>query len=380
MRSLGQPSYLSMKCVIKPITRFVSSQLKEIAPTALRALIANALKGEQMTTMQGLAILDTSLCQGVQLASEFANDILFLCRSKDYTLRRMAEMLAGMLNLDIPDFKTNNASELPAIYRMQLPQIKGKSYSFPYHEIPAGETMPDAIDAIEMVRPHYDFLDSLSRIVEVPLENLLERVASLMRSIEPAPKWNRAAEKGLMDWLSNIGFKLKFNRPRPNLALCAISHVVAELVDAGLLDENELDFAFGSLYLCEWMLAGKTPIPRPASIRPPAKPDGWERDCWVDAKDEAFDYLAGRLDDGFTILGELSRFCEWDWKTPTESRYAMVCSPTYPKTTKSEIHASDFFPNLPHWRAKDYALLSHADSLSFVCGLWTAMAGFTWRD
>lgn len=337
---------------------------KQLAVNSTKSLIASALAGKRMSVVQGLALLDSTWCQGSFFAREFQVEICGLRHSPDFIVRQMAVDLADRLSVTHEKYLADRCVELPPIYRLELPPLQTRDAAIPHGVVRAGEVFPDSKDPLEMVRPHEGELEWLSRNTGIPFENLLERTVALMRSLQPESKWNRAAEEKMRKWHGDVGLKLTYNRPRPMVALHAISHVVAELANANMLNANQLKIAYDKLYLYEWRLAGLEPVKRPSTLLRPAKPsDHWYREDWVHNRDEVFDYFVDQLEDGFAVLGELSRFKEWDWKVPTEQRFAMVCHPGWIDTSSDFGSAHDYFPHLPIWRAKAYPQLLHAESI-----------------
>lgn len=339
-------------------------EIKGLMPSATKALITSMLAGKKMTVVQGLALLETVWRQGSQLASEFTESLLGLCGSPDYVVRKMAVTLIEVMGVDVPDDDGRKTAELPTTYRIQFPPLQNRESVVPDGTVRPGEVFPDSTDPLEMIRPHNEELELLSDITGIPFENLLERTAVLMRSIEPETNWNRAAEEQMRDLLGDIGLNLTYNRHRPQIALRAISHVVSELADAKRINGRALEFVFNRLTLYEWRLSGKEPIIRPHAICPPEKPKGFgHSEAWINDLDPSSDYFANNLDDGFVVLGELSRFKEWSWETPTEWRLSMGCHPDQPSPTDTdEINALNFFPFSSFWRAKDYPVLSGAEN------------------
>lgn len=335
---------------------------KDLAVAATKEFIADALTGVRMSSIQGLALLDSLWRQGSPFAREFQGALRDLCRSPDFIVRQMAESLADRLGIPHDDSPDDRRRELSTIYQLQLPRLRTREAAIPHGVVRAGEVFPDSTDPLEMIRPHDDELAWLSEISEIPFENLLERTVALMRSIQPEDNWNRAAEEKMRKWHDDIGLKLTYNRSRPMVALRAISYVVAELADADRLDAHQLNIAYNRLYLYEWRMAGRIPIQRPRLLRPPEKAkDLWYRKEWVYDRDEAFTYFVNGLEDGFEILGELTRFKTWEWEVPTEQRFATLCHPEWASVAKVG-DAHNFFPYLSIWKAKDYPRLIHAES------------------
>jgi hypothetical protein len=332
-----------------------------LAPATTKNLITSLLNEKHIGVIQGLALLDGAWRQGSSVAKDFSGPILDLLKSHDFVERKMAEQLAYLLEIEPDNTEESETTTLSLIYTLQLPPIGNQDPAVPNSAIHPGEVLPDSTDPLEMIRPHQDEIEWLSHITEIPLENLLERTAFLMRSVKSESDWNREAEERMRRWLSDIELKLTYNRQRPLVALRAICRIVAELADAGKLDDDALGAAYHWLFLYDWRLVGNEPQARPKLIRSTDMPEGFApRDEWVNNHEEVFNFFVDYLDDGFVVVGELSRFKEWDWKVPTELRLAMVCHPSYPISPDDEVTAYSFFPSRFFWKAKDYPKLPKA--------------------
>jgi hypothetical protein len=272
--------------------------------------------------------------------------------------REMAGQLSELLEIKPGNTEETATTKLPLVYSLKLPSIGNHDPTVPNHAIHPGDVLHDSTDPLEMIRPHEVEIERLSRVTDIPLENLLERTVVLMRSIKPESDWNRAAEERIRGWLSDIGLKLAYNRQRPQVALHAISWVVAELADSGMLDDDALAAAYDGLSLYDWRLADLEPQVRPKSIRKPDMPESFSsRDGWANNHEEVFSFFVDYLDDGFAVVGELSRFKEWDWKVPTELRLAMACCADWPVLPDDEVSTYRFFLGRHNWKAKDYPML-----------------------
>lgn len=336
--------------------------VRGLTSTATKDVITSLLTDRPIGVIQGLALLDSARRQGTSITEEFSDSILGLCQSPDFVEREMARQLVELLEIKPNDAEETATIKLPLVYSLKLPPIGSHDPVVPNHAIHPGEVLPDSTDPLEMIRPHDDEIKWLNHITGIPFENLLERSVILMRSVKPESDWNRAAEERIRGWLSDIGLRLTYNRQRPQVALHAISWVVAELSDAGMFDDVALAAAFDGLSLYDWRLADLEPQARSKSIRKPDMPEHFSSpDGWVSNHEEAFSFFVNYLDDGFTVVGELSRFKEWDWKVPTELRLAMVCSPDWPVSPNVEVSAHRFFLGCHDWKAKNYPILPRAD-------------------
>lgn len=360
---------------------FCEFAIRGIAPAATKTVISAQLSGEQPSAIQGLALLDTTWQLGSPLAQGYPEQILSLLSSPDFILRCMAAELAEELGLNI-ETDQNAAKPLPMIYNLHLPPLGSDERAVPFDAVRANESYPDSDDALEMVRPFDADLKWLSHASEVPLENLLQRTAALMRQLVPEGQWSRSAADKFLGFLRSIELQLPYNRLRPQVATRAICQVVAELVDADRIDLDAQMFAYSKLFRYDWRIAGKEPVIRPNAVAP-LKNFGLfsKKEEWVEERAVAIDNLATRLDAGYLVVGELSRFKAWDWSVPTEQRFSMACHPDWP--CADELRSAwDFFPRKLIWNAKDYPNLSGSDRLPtlIVYGypLQVAIGGAEW--
>lgn len=327
--------------------------IRGIAPVATKAVILAQLSGDQPKAIQGIAVLDTTWRLGSPLAQEYANQILSFLSAPDFILRCMATELVENIGLSF-ETDQHDAKPLSMTYKLQLPPLKNDERAVPFDAIRADETYPDTDDALEMVRPFDPDLKMLSRASEIPFENLLHRTAVLMRELVPEEQWSKSAAEKFLKLLKTIELQLPYNRLRPQVALCAISHVVAELADADRIDIDAQMFAYSQLYRYDWRLAGKEPASRPGFIIPFVSLGfSTKKDEWIGARTDVFENIATLFDDGYLVVGELSRFKEWDWSVPTEYRFSMACHPDWPCTNELR-DAFDFFPYESIWNASEY--------------------------
>jgi|GEM_PF-2227637 len=336
--------------------------IRGVAPVATKAAISALLSGEQPKVIQGLALLDTTWQLGSPLAKDYSDQVLSFLTSPDFILRRIATELADEIGLSF-EVDLNTTKPLPMIYNLHLPPLGSAESAIPFSALRASESYPDSNDALEMTRPFDTELKLLSRASEVPLENLLQRTAALMRQLVPEEQWNRAAAEKLQKFLNSIELQLRYNRQRPQVASRAIYQVVAELADADRIDFDAQMFAYSRLYRYDWRLAGKSPVVRPNAVVPLKNFEMFsKKEEWIAEHAVALENLTTSLDTGYLVVGELSRFKAWDWSVPTEQRFSMTCHPdwSYPDQLSS---AYDFFPHQSFWTAKDYPNLSSSDQL-----------------
>jgi hypothetical protein len=105
--------------------------------------------------------------------------------------------------------------------------------------IDGSEPLPNSDNPQQIVGPFGTELDAIASETAIPRQNLYHRCVQIMKDISPASDWSAEAEKKLRKELSAVGLKLPFRRPRAAVARRAVFRIVAELVDAGILNTEE---------------------------------------------------------------------------------------------------------------------------------------------
>ena len=323
--------------------------------------IRQLLGGKGIEPIQGLAILQDMLESVPQLASEFFEMVDELRQSQDYSTRQTAINLAAQIGL--PTTQKREPLELPLAYTIELPEIDTTVEAVPTNAVKPGDPYPDLEDPVEKVRPYISEVEWLANVTEIPIANVLYRTVALMQKLAPENARSAEGERNLRTWLSEIDLKMSFNRPRPQLVLLALGYVVAELVDAGKLTARNQRLAFFDLYRYEPRLSRHEPVGRPMVIVPPIREsESQSKEEWVALPELGADAAAIALEDGRHVLGELTRFRDWDWALPTETRYSMTCHPDW-RIADQVMTSSDFFPRRQTWCALNYPDFTGADKV-----------------
>ncbi|NWB09064.1 hypothetical protein HX862_14220 [Pseudomonas sp. D5002] len=335
---------------------------KAIASDTIVDHLRSGLQGEWRSINQALAVVNTSIHHSPELVEALLPQIHNLSTSPDLCIRLMATELAEKLNSPAISV-TNGRVELPAIYHLQLPELRTHDPVVPSSAVLASEVFPDSCDPLEMVRPHDGSLRWLSHASNIPVENLLERTASLMRSLQPESSWSKASEQQIRDWLETVGLAIPYNRARPQAAIRAISHVASELLNAGMLSNYDIEITLDMISVHDHVLARCVSVERPLSVGLFIRDTSYRTQTrWIEEIDSALYSLVSRVGETAIVVGELTTLKEWDWKEPIEQRYSMVCAEEWSSNLESES-AHQFFPHLSTWRARHYPYLDRAEVL-----------------
>jgi hypothetical protein len=324
------------------------------ADSILKEKLTKLLPGSEEMQIQLLAIFELAYKVRPGFVNHFAHEISCLCISPNFIVRHLAKGIAGLLNIEQPGIDKSR-TQLPLTYRMELPE-----FPMPHHKIysevlPPGQPFPDSSDPLEIIRPYQPSFEILSELTGIPLQNLVTRAVALMNSLSPHEKWNKQAEKDLRYFLISADMNMSLIRPRAALAHRAYGHVLAELFDARIINDNDLKTIRQDIISHDPALSLIEPGQRPGEIVifREDKAILYSIKDWVNSLNEVFPLLRDRMDDGRVILGQLSRITRLFSETPTEYRLSMVCYPDWLDPIDIQ-EPYDFFPNSPGWYGFDY--------------------------
>ena len=272
-------------------------------------------------------------------------------------VRQMARQLAELLKLE-PARIVENRWTLPLTYKLELPEIPLPKVMVPLEAILEGQPYPDSDDPLELIRPLQERFEILANFTNIPLQNLVARAVTLMKTLKPRDEWNKHAEGKLLNWMQAARLEMPFYRLRVLVALRAFGHVLGELADAQIIDDKKLSFFQNFTRFHDPTLSLLEPVPRLLEIIVPKGREmgSYPRKDWVSVGNEAFPLLLNSTSDGRIVLGELSRFVHFDWEMPHEDRYAMICHADWP-TPDTLDDPMDLFPRSSEWFAWNYPRL-----------------------
>lgn len=209
-----------------------------------------------------IAVLDAVSLRTPESIAPFRDQILQLCYSPNYNIRRAAQIISERLGLEAQQVaNTPQVIALPTIYRLSLPPAI-KTLAGP-GKITASEPLPDSDDPVEIVRPFTDILELIAARVGFPLQNMCHRAVQIMHQLSPQTFWSAEGERKLRAVLYAAGLRLSFPRPRAVLARRATFHIIVELMQAGVLDGTALDQLTPWLRCYDPFLLLAEPVARP---------------------------------------------------------------------------------------------------------------------
>lgn len=313
-------------------------------------LLRNLLTGSESEARHALAVCETILEQRPEYLAEFAAEFKTLISSPNMTIRAMAVQLAQALNLPfaLPAF-----TALPPTYTWELPDFPTQEEAVPFEALPQGGSFPDTNDSLDMIRPFDYLFDLMSKASDIPLQNLIARAAILMKSLSSQEEWNKQAEENMRNWLEAAELKLVNYRLRPQQALKALRHVIAELIDAEKLSGQDAAFLIQLTRGNDKVMSCQRPSLRPNEILLPGKEEIREQD-WPSCCTDGYALMPEQIkENGLIALAELTQIRQMDDDKQFEYRFSMLAHPDK-RLFDTPINAPSFFPTEHWWTAEEY--------------------------
>ena len=160
----------------------------------------------------------------------------------------------------------------------------------------------------------------------IPKENACYRAAQFMNQQATDVLFTSQYEREMRNNLSEVGLRFPNRRPRATLARRAMSKVIAELVDAGRLHDNNLRRLETILRFYDPFMLLVEPAPRPEYV-PLVSTDerGDSRNkAWVERVEEALNLSVRKTFGDRVVLAEETTLKKLDWGGPTEERVSAV--------------------------------------------------------
>ena len=327
----------------KAIVEFISAQLGHscvaIAQAAQRCLgqllldraddvsevLAKALQQSDEQRERVLILIDSVSSIDPDAVAQLGDKVRELTASSSWLTRVMSRRIIGTCGWPQPATSLI-LRPLPAVYSSPIlaphpasPQT-GSSSSF-------GGTPFNAQELLSTVAPYKQELLSISKIADVPVQNLYRRVVAIMHQTAPqGSAWSEEAERRMRSHLRSLGIRLPYARPRANIVRSAMFRAVAELVDGGQISPQGNDLLQQILRTYDPRMVLEQPTRRPAQIlRGTGTPPSRDVEEWVQNVDDALSSTDWIADDQRIVLAERTDLTiHRDRGSITETRYSAL--------------------------------------------------------
>jgi hypothetical protein len=342
------------------VTQHACSKLLIQNNLAMREVVKELLIGQEADQEHLLSVLDCVSDHAPDALIPLKQYIAALRQSPNYAIRETAHRVCIRLG-DESNKESLHLSTAPAIYTMELPP-HGRWSLARRGEIVAHKPAPDTRDPVEIVRPFDIELSSVAQEAGFRHVNVCYRAVQIMHQLAPYESWSAKGETKLREYLESAGLKLPFRRPRTQLARRAMFHIIAELVDTGILNTENLRDLEQVLRFYDPDMLLIQPSKRPSSI---VSISGRDQDRanyrkWLERVDEAITAIALRTNDGGIILAEETHLQFTQGKMIEEIRQSTVCPIVIPQPRVQDSWDS-FFPAVPKSLVSEYEHLQVYD-------------------
>jgi hypothetical protein len=329
--------------------------------------LSKAIAGDYQAQTAGLSILECLAVSNPTIAKRYVEDLNDLVWRGSSVIRYAAQNILEQLELEIPAVRTK--IPLPAFYRLHFPETPKPEISLSGGVTPPGEPLPDTEDPYDLTRMYHHVLKKLAFDAELSFDNLVRRMAQLMRIVAPPETWSAKTEREISQHNERIGLKLTYRRPRSLVAQHAFGFLVSELCDAEVVE-------WIPPYVREMLVLADPPgnlakiLPRPDWLNiPEAEELGkYPSDEWMAAATEALP-TAHHTPAGDVVLAELTRIARQDNDRSEESRLSVIGHRALKFDDGSEPSVQDFW-HKERYFARDYPMLWHLEPVPV-----TAIAG-----
>jgi hypothetical protein len=286
------------------------------------SLVERLLAADEASQEVAVEVLDSASLASPDLVRSFETSIRTLESSPHLGIRRMA---SGVLNrLGLPPSPSRVVHRpLSPIYSLALAEQADEQDAGV--DVSHGRSSAEA-EALEVV--HYCFKPILRLVghsLGIPYENLIARLLQILGEVSPAEGLAKDAGKNVEEWMSKMGIRMVYRRPRYFAARKGVFHLLAELLDARRLSPEMVDQLWPFLRYWDPTFLVVEPIARPGSVNGIVhEPANARR--WVEAVDSSSSVLAGHLPDGRLVLAERSELYIPAWEKLQEVRESQIMS------------------------------------------------------
>lgn len=288
---------------------------------SLQSLIEEKINGylnsELENPLLGMAlIIGISIDENKKLVKRFSQRLESFLSDPDMSKRLLAKDALSIIGSH--NNIRFNKKELPGIYELDLPEYETTKLGIPSASIEPGTVLYDTGDPLEFISLAKEALELIHYETKLPFRNLVERCILLMRELVPESEWNSVAEAKMQSWCRSLRVETSYRRPRTFVAFYALAHLVAELYDAGVINNKLLKTLRPSLSPIDTqMLAVKTRTNFNPPVEISVPKDHMNSSDWVKLKPAIYSEPP-KLDEDWITLGLVVKAEIPRWERPKE--------------------------------------------------------------
>lgn len=297
----------------------------------------------------GLRILASHSVTGQKVDGSLEDALSALSISPNYEIRKTASQI---LASNFPE------SKLPVVKKKELNPILNLILPTPadldkeeIEDLQPEDTVKDNIDPIKFVEPFAYWIGLVSDQCGISEINLAYRTYQIARNLESPEKITGKFESDLREHNKAIDLEYPLPRPRHRLIQRALLYLLAELIDAGALEETDRVIDFFNFF--DPLVSYITPIARPTFVKSLIKNGNsnysLNKEWTLSIKSEEKDHPA-LLENGYCVIGEYTLNRNQGWGLPTETFMRQLIAEGYRQIQTDET----IFGKMLHCIIKEY--------------------------
>lgn len=321
--------------------------------TNIQEIVSEALNGTTKQKDRILMVLDAVSLVEPTVVYPFRDKVASFRLSPNFSMQRVSQKICERIGCEPAPFSPSTIP-LPEIYRLSIPSTTiGATVTT--ERDPQDEPLVDIDDPVSVVRPLDKNLESIAKEARLPTTNLLYRALQIMKELSPEESWLPKGEESLRSYLTSVGLRFPFIRPRVQLARQAMFHIIHELASAGVLGPENLRRLESRFHYYDPFMFLVEPTKRPSQIEPPKGLDDFRisREEWLNRVEDDDCLNLGEVTDRGLVFAEETTLLHLDWERTTEiRRSAVYLTGAYHQDRLSGERS--FFPEVINHLVEDY--------------------------
>ena len=289
----------------------------------IQAAVHKLLQGSEGEQESVLAVLDAVSLQNTDAVMEFEADLQGLSHSPNFALRLTAQLICQRVGIHLTVKKIENLIT-PSLYRLSLPSGRSAEEVWNESQISDADFLAGADDPYDLLKASLLELEFVASEARLPKENVIQRAAQIAGELLQADTWASRGEEVMRSQLQSAGLKYTYRRPRATIARRASYHVIAELVDIGRLNDQNLKNLAPVCIYCDPQMMLISPVARPAFVPPMSGGQQEIGSPMLAIGHNETNRLNLWASDDLVILGELTEMKRLEWEVPTVIRQSVV--------------------------------------------------------
>jgi hypothetical protein len=344
---------------------FVYLEMLLSGDEATENYIRQLLKGNEREQEAVMMILDAAGSKDTRIIEKFRDELQTLATSPNFALRFIAQKMLREIGVSV-SLRATTQSNLSPLFNLNLPPERDFDDVWKTETAVTGvQLLPKTKDSYEQLKIVLLELKVIASGIGLPIANVVERAAQIAARLGAQDEWCILGEQKMQNLFNGANIKTNtYRRPHATIARQALFHLVAELFDAGLLTDENMEHWKWILNYYDPQTFFNRPIARPRFIAPIS--DWAQRGFAKRAPAEIARDLNLYTENGVVIFGEYTKLKTLDWETPMVIRQSLICLENF----QPEDEEERFFPRHLIVQIDGYPFQSGGDEADNATVVW----------